>query len=138
MLGPDYWNAGTSLLFGARLQAPVSTRCSPERSCCTSSWHITSKLYLIPRKGRTQRIVVLPTFRESSPRSRHLQAQEFTIWWTETCPWHDRMTTLRPHTSTIASFSFTVLFIVGVEPWAVDGVMTLSPHDLGTCRHAHD
>jgi hypothetical protein len=34
--------------------------------------------------------------------------------------------------SMLASFSFTVLFIVGAEPWAVGEVMTMSPRDPRT------
>jgi hypothetical protein len=44
---------------------------------------------------------VLPTFRESSPSSKPLQVHQSTIWWTNTCPWHDRITTLRLHSSTM-------------------------------------
>jgi hypothetical protein len=46
---------------------------------------------------------VLPTFRESSPSSKLLQAQQSTIWWTNTCPWHGFKTTLRLHSSTMLS-----------------------------------
>jgi hypothetical protein len=79
--GPDYWNADTSLLFGAGFQPPTSTRCSPVTPSCTSSWYnITYKLYLVPRRGKVQRVGVLPTFQESSPRSKLLQTQQSTIW----------------------------------------------------------
>jgi hypothetical protein len=44
---------------------------------------------------------VLPTFRESSPGSKLLQEQDSTIWLTKTCPCHDKMTTLQPHSSTM-------------------------------------
>jgi hypothetical protein len=40
--------------------------------------------------------------------------------------------------SVLASLSFTVLFIAGAEPWAVGGVMALSPRGPGTHRHVHD
>jgi hypothetical protein len=57
MLGPNYWNTCTSLLFGAGFRCPTSTRCSPATSSCTSSWYtITSKLYLVPRRGKVQRV----------------------------------------------------------------------------------
>jgi hypothetical protein len=53
MLEPDYWNAVTSLLFDAGFQALVSTRCSPATSCYSSSSNsITSKLYLVPCRGK--------------------------------------------------------------------------------------
>jgi hypothetical protein len=142
MLGPDYWNAVTSLLFGMGFQALVTTRCSPATSCYSpNSNNITSKLYLVTRRGRAQRMGVLPTLRKSSPSSKFLQTQDSTIWWTNTCPWHGGNTILQLHSSkcsVLASFSFKVLFIAGAEPWAARGVMTLSPRDLGTCRHAHD
>jgi hypothetical protein len=44
---------------------------------------------------------VLPTFRESSPSSKLLQAHQFAIWWTDACPWHGLETTRRLHSSTI-------------------------------------
>jgi hypothetical protein len=102
MLGPDYWNAGMSFLFGTGFPPPTSTRCSPVTSNCTSSWYsITSKLYLVPRRDKVQRVGVLPTFCESSPSSKLLQAQQSTIWWTNTCPWHGGITTMRLHSSTM-------------------------------------
>jgi hypothetical protein len=43
-------NGDTRLLFDVEIQALVSSRCSPETSCYSSSSNsITSKLYLIPR-----------------------------------------------------------------------------------------
>jgi hypothetical protein len=63
MLGSNYWNGDTSLLFGVENQALVSSRCSPEMSCYSSSSNnITSKLYLIPRRGWAQRMEMLTTF----------------------------------------------------------------------------
>jgi hypothetical protein len=104
MLVPDYWNAGMSLLFSAGYRPLVSTRCSPATSCCTSSWYnITYKLYLVPHRGRVQRVGVLPTFLESYPSSKLLQVQHSTIWWTNTCPWHGGITTLHLHSSTMLS-----------------------------------
>jgi hypothetical protein len=44
---------------------------------------------------------LLPTFRESSPSSKFLQAQDSTIWWTNTCQWHGGNTTLQLHSSTM-------------------------------------
>jgi hypothetical protein len=81
---------------------PTSTRRSPATPSCTSSWYsITSKLYLVPRRDKVQRVGVLPTFRESSPSSKLLQAQQSTIWWANTCSWHGFKTTLRLHSSTM-------------------------------------
>jgi hypothetical protein len=37
MLGPYYWNAGMSLLFGMGFLPPMSTRCSPVTSSCNAS-----------------------------------------------------------------------------------------------------
>jgi hypothetical protein len=104
MLGSNYWNGDTRLLFGIEIQALVSSRCSPETSCYSpSSGSITSKLYLIPRKGRAQKMEMLPSLHESSPSSKLLQVQDFIIWWTNTYPWHDRSATLRLHSSTIVT-----------------------------------
>jgi hypothetical protein len=61
------------LLFGIEIHALVSSWCSLEMSCYThSSNSITSKLYLIPRRGRAQRMEMLPTLREGSPSSKFL------------------------------------------------------------------
>jgi hypothetical protein len=140
MLGPDYWNVGTSLLFGARFQALVSTRCSPTTSCCTSSWYnITSKLYLVPRKGRVHRMGVLPTFRESYPSSKLLQAQDSTIWWTKTCPWHGRITTLQLHSSTMLGDCLLQLHCAiyswrrALGSWRSYDTVTTWSWDLQTC-----
>jgi hypothetical protein len=81
-----YWNGDTLLLFGIENQALVSFRCSPETSCYTSSSNnSTSKLCLVPRRGWAQRMEMLPTLRENSPSSKHLQEQSATIWWTNIC-----------------------------------------------------
>jgi hypothetical protein len=81
MLGSNYWNGDTSLLFGVEIQALVSSRCSPETSCYSpSSNSITSKLYMVPHRGRDQRMEMLPTLRESSSSSKLLQVQDSTIW----------------------------------------------------------
>jgi hypothetical protein len=78
----------------------VSSWCSPETSCHTSSSNSsTSKLCLILRRGWAQRMEMLPTLRENSPSSKHLQEQSSTIWWTNTCQRHNGTTTLRPHSS---------------------------------------
>jgi hypothetical protein len=126
------------LLFGVEVHAPVSSRCSPETSCYSSSSNSsTSKLYLIPRRGRVGRVKVLPPFRENSPSSKHLQEQKPTIWWTNTCPWHGRNTTLWPHSSMALGAcppsSSKVLLIANTTPRVVGEVMTLSPRDIGTC-----
>jgi hypothetical protein len=126
------------LLFGIEIQALVSSLCSPETSCYSSSSNsITSKLYLVPRRGRVCRVKVFLPFREESPSSKHLQEQSSTIWWANTCPWHGGNTTLRLHSSTVFRClppSVTkVLFIAKDAPWAAGEVMTLSPHDTGTC-----
>jgi hypothetical protein len=74
MLGSNYWNGDTSLFFGVENQALVSSQCSLETSCYSSSLNSsTSKLYLVPRRGWAQRMEMLPTFRENSPSSKHLQ-----------------------------------------------------------------
>jgi hypothetical protein len=140
MLGPDYWNVGTSLLFGMGFRPPVSTRCSPATPCCTCSWYsITSKLYLVPHRGRVQRVGVLPSFRESSPSSKLLQAQHSTIWWTDTCPWHGLKTTLRLHSSTMLGACLPqphdAIYSQSRTSgswWSVDTVTTWS-WDLQTC-----
>jgi hypothetical protein len=83
--GSNYWDGDTSLLFGVEIQALVSSWCSPETSCHTSSSNSsTSKLCLILRRGWAQRMEMLPTLRENSPSSKHLQEQSSTIWWTNT------------------------------------------------------
>jgi hypothetical protein len=102
MLGPNYWNGDTRLLFSVGFQVPVSNRCSPVMTCYIPiSNNITSKLYLIPRRGRAQRMEMLPALRESPPSSKFLQIQDSTIWWTNTCPWDGGITTLQFHSSTI-------------------------------------
>jgi hypothetical protein len=58
-------------------------------------------LCLVPRRGRAQRMEMLPALRKSSPSSKLLQAQDFTIWWTNTCPWHGFATILQLHSSTM-------------------------------------
>jgi hypothetical protein len=105
--------------------------------CCTSSWYsITSKLYLVPRKGRVHRMGVLPTFRESYPSSKLLQAQDSTIWWTKTCPWHDKMTTLQPHSSTMLSTCLLQLHCAiysrsrALGSWRSDDTITMWSWDL--------
>jgi hypothetical protein len=142
MLSPDYWNAGTSLSFGARFRPSASTRCSPATSSCTSSWYnITSKLYLVRRRDKVQRVWVFPTFRKSSPRSKLLQMQYSTIWWRTHA--HGMVGLLlgsfiAQQCLMLASFSLTVLFIVRAEPRATGEVMTLSPRGPGTGRHVHN
>jgi hypothetical protein len=127
MLGPNYWNAGTSLLFGAGFRPPVSTRCSLVTSSCTN---ITSKLYLVPRRDKVQRVGVLPTFRESSPSSKLLQ---FCILRSGGQTNAHGMASQLPcgfiaqQCLVLASFSLTVLFIAKAGPWAAGEVMTLPP-----------
>jgi hypothetical protein len=140
MLGPNYWNAGTSLLFGAGFRPPMSTRCSSVTSSCTASWYIiTSKLYLVPRRDKVQRVAVLPTFRESSPSSKLLQAQHSTIWWTDTCPWHGGITTLQLHSSTmlgsclLQSHSAIYRQSRASGSWQSDDTVTTWSWDLQTC-----
>jgi hypothetical protein len=138
MLGSNYLNGDTSLLFGVEIQALVSSRCSPETSCYSpSSNSSTSKLYLVPRRGWVQMMEMLPTLCKISPSSKHLQEQEPTIWWMNTCPWHGGKATLRLHNSIVLQClppSVTkVLFIDKVAPRAAGKVMTLSPRDTGTC-----
>jgi hypothetical protein len=104
MLGSNHWNGDTSLLFGVESQALVSSRCSPEMPSYSPSLNtITSKLYLIPHRGRAQRMEMLPTVRENSPSSKFLQLQDSTIWWTNTFPWHGEITTMQLHSSTMLS-----------------------------------
>jgi hypothetical protein len=81
----NYGNGDMSLLFSVEIQALVSSRCSPDTSSNTSSLNnITSKLYLVPRRGWAQRMEMLPALRENSPSSKHLQGQSSAIWWTNT------------------------------------------------------
>jgi hypothetical protein len=44
---------------------------------------------------------MLPTLRENSLSSKHLQIQELAIWWTNTCPWRGGNPTLQLHSSTM-------------------------------------
>jgi hypothetical protein len=102
MLGSNYWNGDTSLLFGVEHQAPVNSRCSQETSRYSpSSNNSTSKLCLVPRRGWPQQIEMLPALRENSPSFKHLQEHNSTFWWTAACPWHGRRTTLGLHSSTM-------------------------------------
>jgi hypothetical protein len=138
MLGSNYSNGDTSLLFGVENQALVSSRCSPETSCYSSSSNSsTSKLCLILHRGWAQRMEMLPTLRENSPSSKHLQEQGSTIWWTNTCPWHGENITLRLLSSTALGACYpqvqSVLFIAEAVPRATSEVMILSPRDNGTC-----
>jgi hypothetical protein len=139
MLGPDYWNAVTSLLFSVGFQALVSTRCPPATSCYSSSSNITSKLYLIPRRRRAQRVEVLPTFRENSPNSKLLQKQDRTIWWTNACPWHGGNTTLWLHISTrLGACPFQPHGAIysrsqALGSWRSDDTVTTWSWDLHTC-----
>jgi hypothetical protein len=65
------------MLLGVEVQILVSSRCSPETSCHTSSSNSSiSKLCLVPRRGWAQRMEMLPTLRENSPSSKHLQEQK--------------------------------------------------------------
>jgi hypothetical protein len=90
-----------SLLSGVGFRPLTSTRCSPVTPSFTSSWYSITKLYLVPRGDTVQGVGVLPTFHESSPSSKLLPTQQSTIWWTNTCPWHGWITTLRLHSSTM-------------------------------------
>jgi hypothetical protein len=102
MLGSNYWNGDTSLLFGVEHQAPVSSRCSPETSrYSSSSTSSSSKLCLVPHRGWAQRMEMLPALRENSPSFKYLQEHSSTFWWTVACPWHGLTTTLRLHSSTM-------------------------------------
>jgi hypothetical protein len=126
------------LLFGIENQTLVSSWCSPETSCYSSSSNsVTSKLYLVSRRDRACRVKVLLPFCENSPSSKHLQEQSFTIWWTNTCPWHGGNATLRLHSSivfrSLPPLVTKALFIVEAAPRAAGEVMTLLPHDFGTC-----
>jgi hypothetical protein len=67
---------------------------------------------------------VLPTFRESSPSSKLLQAQDSTIWWTNTCPWHGGNTTLQLHSSTM----------LGACPLQLHGAIYSQSRALGSWR----
>jgi hypothetical protein len=119
MFGPNYWNGDTSLLFSVGFHVPVSNRCSPVTSSYSSSSNsITSKLYLIPLRGRAQRMEMLPALRESSPSSKFLQVQDSTIWWTNNA--HGMVgllfcSLIAQQCSVLATFSFTVLFIAGAK-----------------------
>jgi hypothetical protein len=140
MLGPDHWNAGTSLLFRVGFRPPMSTRCSLTTSSCTSSWYnITSKLYLVPHRGKVQRVGVLPTFCESSPSSKLLQVQHSTIWWTNTCPWHGGITTLQLHISTTLGACLLQFHSAiysqsrALGSWRSNDTVTTWSWDLQTC-----
>jgi hypothetical protein len=65
---------------------------------------------------------MLPTLRENSPSSKHLQEQSPTIWWTNTCPWHSENITLQLYSSTVLGACFpqvqSVLFIAKAAPRA--------------------
>jgi hypothetical protein len=137
MLGSNYWNGDTSLLFGVEHQALVSSRCLPETSrYSSSSARSTSKLYLVPCRGWAQRMEMLPALSENSPSFKYLQEHSSTFWWTVACPWHGLTTTLgfiAQQCSVLASSSLTVLFIADAAPLAAGEVMTLSPHGNGVC-----
>jgi hypothetical protein len=128
------------LLFDAGFQALVSIRCSPATACYSSSSNsITSKIYLVPCKGRIYRMKVLPTFRESSPRFKLLQEQDPTIWWTNTCPWHGGNTTLQLHCSTmlgaclLQSHGAIYSRSQASSSWQSDDSVTAWSWDLQTC-----
>jgi hypothetical protein len=128
------------LALRAGFQALVSTRCSPVTSCySSSSSNITSKLYLVPRRGRAQRMGVLPTFRESSPSSKLLQEQDPTIWWTNTCPWHGGNTTMQLHSSTrldaclLQLHSSIYSHSQALGGWRIDDTVPTWSWDLQTC-----
>jgi hypothetical protein len=137
MLGSNYWNGDTSLFFGAERQAPVNSRCSPETSRYSSSSNrSTSKLCLVPRRGWPQQIEMLPALRKNSPSFKHLKntslhscGRSHAHGMAEQLP----CDFIAQQCSVLASFSFTVLFIAAAAPRAVGEVMTLSPHDEGTC-----
>jgi hypothetical protein len=136
--GSNYWNGDMSLLFGVENQALVSSRCSRETSCYSSSSNnVTSKLYLVPHRGRVCRLKALLPFCENSPSSKHLQEQSSTICWTNTCPWHGWNPILWLHSSTVFRClppSVTkVLFIAKAAPRAAGKMMTLSPRHIRTC-----
>jgi hypothetical protein len=142
MLGPDYWNAGTSLLFGVGFQASVSTRCSPTMSYCTSSctasppnstWYHAEAGY---REWESclhfARVFLAPSFYKHKPLQSGGRRHAHGMVGSLLC------SLIAQQRSVLVSFSFTVLFIAGAEPWAVDEVMTLSQRDPGTCRHVHN
>jgi hypothetical protein len=102
MLGSNYWNGDTILLFGVEHQALVSSRCLPETSrYSSSSARSTSKLYLVPCRGWAQRMEMFPALSKNSPSFKYLQEHSSTFWWTVACPWHGLTTTLRLHSSTM-------------------------------------
>jgi hypothetical protein len=88
----------------------------------------------VPRRGWAQRMEMLPTLRENSPSSKHLQEQSSTIWWTNTCSGmvgilHRGFIAQRR--SELASFSHKCA--IYSRSRALGEVMTLSPRDIGTC-----
>jgi hypothetical protein len=89
------WRHELALRCGIPSPSELGSRCSPAASCYSpSSNSITTKLYLIPRRGRAQSMEMLPALRESSPSSKFLQIQDSIIWWTNTCPWRGGTTIL--------------------------------------------
>jgi hypothetical protein len=82
MIGSNYWNGDTILLFGVEIQALVSSLCSPETSCYSSSSNsITSKLYLVPRRGRVGRIKVLPSGSTRTELYNLVDEHMPMAWW---------------------------------------------------------
>jgi hypothetical protein len=138
--GPDYWNADTSLLFGAGFQPPTSTRCSPvtpnytragKTSPPNSTWYHTEIRY--KEWGCClyfARVLLAPSFYkhnnlESSGRTHaHGMARLLPCGF------------IAQQFSVLASFSLTVLFIAKARPRVGGKVMTLSPcgpEGLQTC-----
>jgi hypothetical protein len=114
----------------------VSSRCSPETSCYSSSSNIsTSKLCLILRKGWAQRMEMLPTLKRillapSIYKNKALQSGGRTHA-------HGMLRILHcgfiaQRRSELSSLKVqSVLFIAEAVPWATSKVMTLSPRDNG-------
>jgi hypothetical protein len=137
MLGSNYWNGDTSLLFGAEHQAPVSPRCSPKRPDIAparpgappnSAWYHAEaglrgwRCCLHFTRILLDSSIYKNTALHSGGRScAHGMASQLPCGF------------IAQQCSVLASFSLTVLFIADATPWAADEVMTLSPHGNGVC-----
>jgi hypothetical protein len=79
---------------------------------------------------------MLPTLRENSPSSKHLQEHNSTFWWTVAC--HGMALQLlcgfiAQQFLALAPFSLMVLFIADAALQVAGEVMILLPRDNGAC-----
>jgi hypothetical protein len=141
MLGSNYWNGDTSLLFGAEHQAPVSSRCSPKSPDIAparpaappnSAWyHAEAGL----RGGRCclhfARILQASSIYKNT--TLHSSGRSHAYGMASQLPYGF----IAQQCSVLAPFSLTVLFIANAAPQAAGEVMTLSPRDTGTYKPVH-